>query len=48
VAAEGALVFDYARKFGLEGIVSKCLGSRYKSGPSRNWLKSLNPDFERR
>jgi bifunctional non-homologous end joining protein LigD len=48
VAAEGALVFDYARKFGLEGIVSKRLGSRYTSGTSRNWLKSLNPDFERR
>jgi bifunctional non-homologous end joining protein LigD len=48
VAAEGALVFDYARKFGLEGIVSKRIGSRYRSGPSRNWLKCLNPDFERR
>jgi bifunctional non-homologous end joining protein LigD len=31
VAAESALVFDYARKFGLEGIVSKRVGSRYKS-----------------
>ena len=48
VAAESALVFDYARKFGLEGIVSKRLGSRYKSGPSRNWLKCLNPEFQRR
>jgi putative SOS response-associated peptidase YedK len=25
---------------GLEGIVSKRLGSRYKSGPSRDWLKT--------
>ena len=48
VAAESALVFDYARKFGLEGIVSKRLGSRYKSGPSRNWLKCPNPEFQRR
>ena len=24
---------------GLEGIVSKRLGSRYKSGASRDWLK---------
>ena len=48
VAAEGALVFDYARKFGLEGIVSKRLGSRYRSGPSRNWLKCLNPEFLRK
>jgi bifunctional non-homologous end joining protein LigD len=48
VAAESALVFDDARKFGLEGIVSKRVGSRYRSGPSRNWLKCLNPDFQRR
>jgi bifunctional non-homologous end joining protein LigD len=48
VADDGALVFDYARKFGLEGIVSKRAGSRYRSGPSRNWLKCLNPEFQRR
>jgi ATP-dependent DNA ligase len=28
---------------GLEGIVSKRLGSRYRSGPSRDWLKFTNP-----
>jgi ATP-dependent DNA ligase len=43
-----ALVFAKARELGLEGIVSKRLGSRYRSGPSRNWLKCLNPDFQRR
>ena len=48
VAAEGALVFDYACKLGLEGIVSKRAGSRYRSGPSRNWLKVLNPEFAAR
>jgi bifunctional non-homologous end joining protein LigD len=48
VAAESALVFDYARKFGLEGIVSKRVGSPYRSRPSRNWLKVLNPEFQRR
>jgi bifunctional non-homologous end joining protein LigD len=29
---------------GLEGIVSKRLGSRYISGRSRDWLKFKNPD----
>jgi ATP-dependent DNA ligase len=28
---------------GLEGIVSKRLGSRYVSGRTRDWLKSKNP-----
>ena len=29
---------------GLEGIVSKRLGSRYSSGRCRDWLKFKNPD----
>jgi ATP-dependent DNA ligase len=48
LAAEGALVFASACKHGLEGIVSKRTSSRYKSGPRRNWLKCLNPEFQRR
>jgi bifunctional non-homologous end joining protein LigD len=48
LATEGAVVFAHACKLGLEGIVSKRAGSRYRSGPGRNWLKVLNPDFERR
>jgi bifunctional non-homologous end joining protein LigD len=48
VADDGALVFAHACKLGLEGIVSKRAGSRYRSGTSRNWLKVLNPAFERR
>jgi hypothetical protein len=31
---EGAVVFQHACKMGLEGIVSKRLGSRYRSGRS--------------
>jgi bifunctional non-homologous end joining protein LigD len=31
-------------KMGLEGIVSKRLGSRYRSGRSPDWLKFKNPD----
>ena len=48
LATEGAIVFAHACKLGLEGIVSKRAGSRYRSGPSRNWLKCLNPEFQRR
>ena len=37
-------VFAHACKMGLEGIVSKRLGSRYTSGRSKDWLKFKNPD----
>jgi ATP-dependent DNA ligase len=48
VTGEGAIVFAHACELGLEGIVSKRAGSRYRSGPSRNWLKCLSPEFQRR
>ena len=35
----GAAVFHHACKLGAEGIVSKRLGSRYRSGRSPDWLK---------
>jgi len=38
---EGAVVFQHACKMGLEGIVFKRLGSRYRSGRSPDWLKFL-------
>jgi len=38
-----ALVFQHACKLGAEGIVSKRLGSRYRSGRSPDWLKFKNP-----
>jgi ATP-dependent DNA ligase len=41
---EGDVVFRQACKLGLEGIVSKRLGSRYRSGRSPNWLKFKNPE----
>jgi bifunctional non-homologous end joining protein LigD len=40
---DGALVFSAACKLGCEGIVSKRLGSPYKSGRSKQWLKVENP-----
>ena len=41
---DGAVVFRHACKMGLEGIVSKRLGSSYCSGRSPDWLKMKNPD----
>ena len=40
----GQTVFQHACKMGLEGIVSKRLGSRYRSGRSPDWLKFKNPE----
>ena len=39
----GDVVFAHACKMGLEGIVSKRLGSRYRSGRNGDWLKFKNP-----
>ena len=47
LAEEGAVVFAKACELGLEGIVSKRAGSLYRSGQSRNRLKTKNPDFIR-
>jgi bifunctional non-homologous end joining protein LigD len=40
----GDVVFQHACKMGLEGIVSKRLGSRYRSGRTKDWLKFKNPE----
>jgi hypothetical protein len=39
----GDVVFGHACQLGFEGIVSKRLGSPYRSGRSRHWVKSKNP-----
>jgi bifunctional non-homologous end joining protein LigD len=39
----GLAVFQHACQLGCEGIVSKRLGSRYRSGRSPDWLKFKNP-----
>jgi bifunctional non-homologous end joining protein LigD len=36
-------VFKYACKLGCEGIVSKRLGSPYRSGRVDHWIKVKNP-----
>lgn len=40
VVGGGAEFFDAVDKMGLEGIVSKRLGSRYRSGPTKAWVKT--------
>jgi ATP-dependent DNA ligase len=39
-------VFQHACRLGLEGIVSKRLGSVYRSGRSPDWIKMKNPACE--
>jgi ATP-dependent DNA ligase len=41
---DGEVVFRHACKLGLEGIVSKRLGSIYRSGRSKDWIKMKNPE----
>jgi bifunctional non-homologous end joining protein LigD len=36
---DGVILFEHACKLGCEGIVSKRLGSTYRSGRSANWIK---------
>jgi bifunctional non-homologous end joining protein LigD len=40
---DGAIVFSEACRLGCEGIVSKRIGSPYRSGRSPHWLKIKNP-----
>lgn len=40
---DGPTMFAHACKMGLEGIVSKRLGSKYQSGRSPHWVKAINP-----
>jgi bifunctional non-homologous end joining protein LigD len=40
---DGALIYEHACRFGCEGIVSKRLGSPYRSGRTDHWIKVKNP-----
>jgi len=40
---DGEIVFKYCCKLGCEGIVSKRLGSPYRSGRCAHWVKVKNP-----
>jgi len=41
-------MFRHACAMGLEGIISKRVDSRYKSGRCLSWVKVKNPGYERR
>ena len=41
--ADGAIIYKHACALGCEGIVSKRLGSPYRSGPADCWVKVRNP-----
>jgi bifunctional non-homologous end joining protein LigD len=40
---DGEIAYQQACKLGCEGIVSKRLGSTYRSGRSKQWPKVKNP-----
>jgi bifunctional non-homologous end joining protein LigD len=40
---DGDILFEHACKLGCEGIVSKRLGSRYRSGRSPHWRSRIRP-----
>ena len=42
-AGDGGIIFEHACALGCEGIVSKRLGSTYRSGRVDHWLKVKNP-----
>ncbi len=42
--ADGAIIFQQACALGCECIVSKWLGSHYRSGRVNHWLKIKNPN----
>jgi bifunctional non-homologous end joining protein LigD len=44
IDAPADAAFKHICQLGLEGIVSKKLGSRYESGRSSLWLKTINPN----
>ena len=43
-SGDGAIIFKHACSLGCEGIVSKRLGSPYRSGRADCWVKVKNPE----
>jgi bifunctional non-homologous end joining protein LigD len=46
LTGDGPTVFDHVCRMGLEGIVSKRTDAPYRSGPSKVWVKSKNPESD--
>lgn len=43
IKGDGPTIFKHACKLGLEGIVSKRTSAPYRSGRTRHWVKTKNP-----
>ena len=43
IEGDGAVIFRHACRLGCEGIVSKRSASPYRSGRSRDWIKTKAP-----
>ena len=41
IEGDGEIVFEHSCKLGCEGIVSKRLGSTYRSGRSPHWVAAV-------
>jgi bifunctional non-homologous end joining protein LigD len=48
IEGNGATLFRHACGMGLEGIVSKRLGSKYRAGRTADWVNTKNPGWVRR
>jgi bifunctional non-homologous end joining protein LigD len=44
LTGDGPTVFEHVCRMGLEGIVSKRTDAPYRSGPSKVWVKTKNPE----
>jgi len=44
LTGDGPTIFHHVCRMGLEGIVSKRVDARYRSGMSTTWLKAKNPE----
>jgi bifunctional non-homologous end joining protein LigD len=48
IEGDGPAIFEAACGLGLEGIISKRLGTKYQSGRCQTWLKTKNSAFVHR
>jgi bifunctional non-homologous end joining protein LigD len=44
LTGDSPTVFEHVCRMGLEGIVSKRVDAPYRSGPSKTWVKTKNPE----
>jgi ATP-dependent DNA ligase len=44
LTGDGPTIFEHVCRMGLEGTVSKRIDAPYRSGPSKMWVKTKNPE----